>query len=53
MFQFFNDQGYDADIPALRKIYPDLRTLEEWLRETGWEDAPPEPMPEAGSGWGA
>lgn len=53
MFRFFNGQGYNADISALRKIYPDLRTLEDWLRETGWEDAPPEPLPEAGSGWGA
>lgn len=39
MFQFFNGRGYDADIPALRQIYPGLRTLEQWLRETGWESA--------------
>ncbi|HZD56039.1 MAG TPA: hypothetical protein VE136_04915, partial [Anaerolineales bacterium] len=45
MFQFFNGQGYDADIPALRAIYPGLRTLEGWLRETGWENAGPMPMP--------
>jgi uncharacterized protein YbjT (DUF2867 family) len=51
MFQFFNGQGYDADIPRLRKIHPGLRTFEHWLRETGWEDAQPEPMPEAGAGW--
>ena len=36
MFQFFNDQGYDADIPALRKLYPPLKTFEQWLRATGW-----------------
>jgi len=36
MFQFFNGQGYDADIPALRKIYPPLKTFEQWLRATGW-----------------
>jgi hypothetical protein len=53
MFQFFNGQGYDADIPALRKIYPDLRTFERWLRETGWENADPMPMPSGGQGWGA
>ena len=52
MFQFFNGQGYDADIPALRKIYPGLRTFEKWLRETGWENAQPEPMPAAGATWG-
>jgi uncharacterized protein YbjT (DUF2867 family) len=52
MFQFFNGQGYDADIPALRKTHPGLRTFEQWLRETGWENAQPEPMPEAGAGWG-
>lgn len=39
MFQFFNGQGYDADIPALRKIYPPLKTFEQWLRATGWGNA--------------
>jgi len=52
MFQFFNGQGYDADISALRKIRPSLRTFEQWLRETGWENAEPMPMPAAGTGWG-
>jgi uncharacterized protein YbjT (DUF2867 family) len=51
MFQFFNGQGYAADIPALRKLYPGLHTFEQWLRETGWENAKPEPMPAAGAGW--
>ena len=41
MFRFFNGQGYDADIPALRKIYPQLKTLERYLRENGWENAQP------------
>ena len=41
MFQFFNAQGYDADIPALRKMYPGLKTLERYLRENGWENAQP------------
>jgi uncharacterized protein YbjT (DUF2867 family) len=36
MFQFFKDQGYDADIPALRKLYPPLKKFEQWLRATGW-----------------
>lgn len=39
MFQFLNSQGYDADIPALRKLYPPLKTFEQWLRATGWENA--------------
>jgi uncharacterized protein YbjT (DUF2867 family) len=50
MFKFFNGQGYDADIPALRRAYPKLTTLEQWLRETGWENA--EPMPEKAGAWG-
>jgi uncharacterized protein YbjT (DUF2867 family) len=38
MFRWFNESGFKADIPALRKQYPEihLRTLEEWLREEGW-----------------
>jgi uncharacterized protein YbjT (DUF2867 family) len=51
MFNFFNGQGYEADIPALRKIYPKLRTLEQWLRETGWENLPVMDMPTQ-TGWG-
>lgn len=51
MFQFFNGQGYDADIPALREIYPGLRTFEGWLRETGWENAEPMPMPAGDQPW--
>jgi len=51
MFQFFNGQGYDADIAALRKVYPPLNTFEQWLRETGWENAEPMPISENAS-WG-
>jgi uncharacterized protein YbjT (DUF2867 family) len=51
MFNFFNGEAYDADIPALRKIHPGLLTLEQWLRKNGWENAEPVPMPEKGS-WG-
>ncbi len=39
MREWFNDAGYQADIPALREIYPRLHTFEEWLRESGWEHA--------------
>ena len=52
MFQFFNSQGYDADILALRKIYPPLKTFEQWLRATGWENAEPLPIPENAGRWG-
>jgi len=50
-FNFFNGEGYDADIPALRKLHPGLLTLEQYLRKNGWENAEPIPMPE-NSGWG-
>lgn len=38
MFRWFNDSGFKADIPELRRRYPEvhLHTLEEWLREEGW-----------------
>lgn len=53
MGAFFNGEGYTADIAALRRHYPGLRTLEQYLRETGWENLPVLPMPEPGSGnWG-
>ncbi len=38
MFRWFNEAGFKADIPALRRAYPEihLHTLEEWLRSEGW-----------------
>lgn len=38
MFRWFNESGFQADIPALRKRYPEvhLYALEEWLRAEGW-----------------
>jgi uncharacterized protein YbjT (DUF2867 family) len=50
MTNFFNGQGYDADIPALRKMYPGLKTFESFLRENGWENA--QPSGEAQKPWG-
>jgi hypothetical protein len=40
MFRWFNEGGYQADVEDLRRRYPELklRTLEEWLREEGWEN---------------
>ena len=39
MFRWFNRAGYQADIGALRRDYPEvqLTTLEGWLRQEGWE----------------
>jgi uncharacterized protein YbjT (DUF2867 family) len=39
MFRWFNNQGFQANIPELRRKYPEvhLHTLEEWLREDGWD----------------
>jgi len=51
MFTFFNGQGYDADIPALRQLYPGLHNLEQWLHLTGWANLPVLPMPTNAS-WG-
>ena len=51
MFNFFNGEAYNADIPALRKLHPGLLTLEAYLRKNGWENAEPVPMPE-NAGWG-
>jgi uncharacterized protein YbjT (DUF2867 family) len=38
MSRWFNEAGFKADIPGLRRKYPEvhLHTLEEWLREEGW-----------------
>ena len=38
MFAWLNKNGFQADIPALRRDYPDvpLTSLEEWLRREGW-----------------
>lgn len=53
MSQFFGGQGYDADISALRGIYPGLLTFEQFLRKNGWENAEPLPMPSGGQeAWG-
>ena len=38
MFRWFNEAGFKADIPGLRRAYPEIHfhTLEEWLRNEGW-----------------
>jgi uncharacterized protein YbjT (DUF2867 family) len=39
MFHWFNEAGFKANIPELRRAYPEvhLHSLEEWLREDGWD----------------
>jgi uncharacterized protein YbjT (DUF2867 family) len=34
MFAWFNQSGYQADITALRQVYPPLHTLETWLKQS-------------------
>jgi uncharacterized protein YbjT (DUF2867 family) len=51
MFNFFNGEGYDADIRALRKLHPGLLRFEDYLRKNGWENQQPIPFPEHSS-WG-
>lgn len=36
MVNWFDEAGFQADIPARRKQYPALMTLEDWLRRNGW-----------------
>ena len=40
MYRWFNDVGYEADIEALRREYPELlTTFERYLRSHEWEGA--------------
>ncbi|MCO5971434.1 NmrA/HSCARG family protein [Actinoallomurus soli] len=43
MFDWFEREGYRADLPRLRSMRPDLTTLEDWLRDnwTAPEAQPP------------
>ena len=49
--RFFNGEGYNADIPALRKLHPGLLRFEAYLRKNGWENQQPIPIPQ-GNPWG-
>jgi len=37
MVLFFETKGYHADITALKKKFPELRTFDDWLKENGWD----------------
>jgi uncharacterized protein YbjT (DUF2867 family) len=41
MWAWFDREGYNADISALRAVYPPLQTLEMWLHRTGWNALQP------------
>ena len=36
MDEWLDESGYQAYIPALRRLYPGLTNLETWLQRTGW-----------------
>ena len=38
LFRWYDEVGYVADTAAWRQRYPNLMTLEAYLRETGWQD---------------
>jgi uncharacterized protein YbjT (DUF2867 family) len=42
MFDWLDREGYQADLPALRRLRPALTSLESWLRHTGWTPATPD-----------
>jgi uncharacterized protein YbjT (DUF2867 family) len=42
MFDWYNREGFRADLPALRRTHPHMETLESWLRRTGWAPSIPE-----------
>jgi uncharacterized protein YbjT (DUF2867 family) len=39
MFEWFNREGYKADIVALRALYPGLHNFQAWLDRSGWAQA--------------
>jgi uncharacterized protein YbjT (DUF2867 family) len=39
MYEWFDEEGYEADISALHKEYPGLTTFEQYLRQSGWSEA--------------
>src|SRR5215207_2589118 len=39
MYRWFDDQGYEANIAALRDEYPGMSSFEQYLRGHGWDSA--------------
>jgi uncharacterized protein YbjT (DUF2867 family) len=38
LFKWYDEVGYTADVEGLRQRYPELMTLDQYLRATGWEN---------------
>lgn len=38
LFRWYEEVGYTADVESLREQYPNLVTLDQYLRATGWEN---------------
>ena len=38
LFKWYDEVGYSADVEGLRHRYPNLMTLDQYLRATGWEN---------------
>jgi uncharacterized protein YbjT (DUF2867 family) len=40
MYKWFNQHGYEADIPRLKQTFPEVRLtgLEDWIRHEGWAE---------------
>ena len=41
LFRWYHEAGYSADVEGFRERYPNLTTLEQHLRATGWENWTP------------
>ena len=39
MYEWFDEEGYEADISALHEEYLGLTTFEQYLRQSGWSEA--------------
>ena len=38
LFRWYEDVGYEADVSGFRQRYPELTSLAQYLRDTGWEN---------------
>ncbi|NLG16635.1 MAG: NmrA/HSCARG family protein [Fibrobacter sp.] len=39
LFDWLNIQGFSADIPKVRELYPDIKSFDSWASESGWHKA--------------
>ncbi len=42
LFRWYENVGYEADVDSFRQRYPNLTTLDGYLRATGWENWQPD-----------